>query len=64
VLLPEQASEANPQRCWNRFCGEAVTGAEAAVLHAIIEQARAHVRHRLSAGGRGGRRRSGQRITG
>jgi poly(3-hydroxybutyrate) depolymerase len=38
VLLPEQSSEANPQRCWNWFRGDTVTGAEAAVLHAIIER--------------------------
>jgi len=38
VLLPEQSSEANPQRCWNWFRGDMVTGAEAGVLHAIIHR--------------------------
>lgn len=37
VLLPEQSSAANPQRCWNWFRPEAVVAGEAAVLMAIVD---------------------------
>ncbi len=37
VLLPEQASEANPQRCWNWFRSEAVVAGEAEILMAIVD---------------------------
>jgi poly(hydroxyalkanoate) depolymerase family esterase len=37
VLLPEQASAANPQRCWNWFRPEAVVAAEAALLMAMVD---------------------------
>lgn len=37
VLLPEQAPEANPQRCWNWFRPEAIVAAEAAILMAILD---------------------------
>lgn len=37
VLLPEQASEANPNRCWNWFGREPVVATEAAILKAIVD---------------------------
>lgn len=37
VLLPEQSSAANPQRCWNWFRPESIVAAEAAVLMAIVD---------------------------
>ena len=37
VLLPEQASEANPNRCWNWFGREAVVATEAAILKALVD---------------------------
>lgn len=37
VLLPEQASEANPNRCWNWFGRETVVATEAAILKAIVD---------------------------
>jgi poly(hydroxyalkanoate) depolymerase family esterase len=37
VLLPEQSSAANPQRCWNWFRPEAVVAAEAALLMAMVD---------------------------
>jgi len=37
ALLPEQAREANPQRCWNWFRGEAVLRTEEAMLMAIVD---------------------------
>jgi poly(hydroxyalkanoate) depolymerase family esterase len=37
VLLPEQSSAANPQRCWNWFRPETVVAAEAALLMAIAD---------------------------
>lgn len=37
VLLPEQASEANPNRCWNWFGREAVVATEAGILKAIVD---------------------------
>lgn len=36
VLLPEQASEANAQRCWNWFRPEPVVALEAGILAAIV----------------------------
>ncbi|MGE5490631.1 MAG: alpha/beta hydrolase family esterase [Actinomycetota bacterium] len=36
VLLPEQAPEANPQRCWNWFRPEPVVAMEAGILAAIV----------------------------
>jgi poly(3-hydroxybutyrate) depolymerase len=38
VLLPEQTSQANAQRCWNWFRPAAQGGAEAALMMALIEQ--------------------------
>ncbi|MDB5802622.1 MAG: Poly(3-hydroxyalkanoate) depolymerase [Rhodocyclales bacterium] len=38
VLLPEQSSQANSQRCWNWFRAEAHIAAEATLLMAIIER--------------------------
>lgn len=37
VLLPEQAVEANPQRCWNWFRAEAIVAGEADALMAILD---------------------------
>ncbi|MBY4896819.1 PHB depolymerase family esterase [Cupriavidus sp. AU9028] len=37
VLLPEQSSRANPNRCWNWFRGEAIAAAEASLLMAIVD---------------------------
>jgi len=37
VLLPEQASEANPNRCWNWFGREAIVATEAGILKAIVD---------------------------
>ncbi len=37
VLLPEQASQANSQRCWNWFRAEARVAAEAVLLMSIVE---------------------------
>ncbi|BAL22545.1 PHB depolymerase family esterase [Azoarcus sp. KH32C] len=47
VLLPEQAQEANPHRCWNWFGHEHVVATEAAILKTIVD----HVcsTHRLRA---------------
>ncbi len=39
VLLPEQSSQANAQRCWNWFRPGTRGGAEAALLMAIIDHA-------------------------
>ncbi|WP_432261351.1 extracellular catalytic domain type 1 short-chain-length polyhydroxyalkanoate depolymerase [Cupriavidus sp. TMH.W2] len=39
VLLPEQASQANAQRCWNWFRPAAQGGIEAGLLMALIDQA-------------------------
>jgi poly(3-hydroxybutyrate) depolymerase len=38
VLLPEQSSQANPQRCWNWFRADAHVAAEAMLLMAIVER--------------------------
>lgn len=37
VLMPEQAQEANPQRCWNWFGGKARVGLETRTLMAIVD---------------------------
>src|SRR5574337_111646 len=37
VLLPEQTSAANPQRCWNWFGPDAVVTTEAALIMAIVD---------------------------
>jgi poly(3-hydroxybutyrate) depolymerase len=37
VLLPEQSSQANPQRCWNWFRSEAQVAAEAMLLMTLVE---------------------------
>lgn len=37
VLLPEQSSAANPQRCWNWFRPEPVVAGEAGILLAIVD---------------------------
>jgi len=37
VLLPEQSSEANPQRCWNWFRPEPVLALETGILAALVE---------------------------
>ncbi len=39
VLLPEQAQEANPQRCWNWFGSDARVGIETQILMAIVGRA-------------------------
>ncbi|EYS85182.1 poly(3-hydroxybutyrate) depolymerase [Cupriavidus sp. SK-4] len=39
VLLPEQTSQANAQRCWNWFRPAAQGGVEAGLLMALIDQA-------------------------
>jgi poly(3-hydroxybutyrate) depolymerase len=39
VLMPEQAQEANPQRCWNWFGSEARVGLETQLLMAIVDHA-------------------------
>lgn len=59
VLMPEQAREANPQRCWNWFGNPLQIGLEARILMAIVDHVQAgHPRLRgplfalgLSAGG-------------
>lgn len=59
VLMPEQAREANPQRCWNWFGNPMQIGLEAKILMAIVDHVQAaHPRLRgplfalgLSAGG-------------
>lgn len=38
VLLPEQAQEANPNRCWNWFGRTAVVATETAILMSIVER--------------------------
>ncbi|MCB1907861.1 MAG: poly(3-hydroxybutyrate) depolymerase [Rhodocyclaceae bacterium] len=37
VLMPEQALEANPQRCWNWFGVEHLVAAESAILMSIVD---------------------------
>lgn len=37
VLLPEQSSRANPNRCWNWFRGETIAATEAALLMAMVD---------------------------
>ena len=37
VLLPEQSSQANPQRCWNWFQTEPQVAAEATLLMSLVE---------------------------
>lgn len=37
VLMPEQSSEANAQRCWNWFRADAVVATEAEILMSIID---------------------------
>jgi poly(3-hydroxybutyrate) depolymerase len=37
VLLPEQASEANPNRCWNWFGREPMVATEPAILRAMVD---------------------------
>jgi poly(hydroxyalkanoate) depolymerase family esterase len=37
VLLPEQSSEANPQRCWNWFGPEPVVALETGILMAMVD---------------------------
>ena len=37
VLMPEQAQEANPQRCWNWFGNEHIVALEARILMAIVD---------------------------
>ncbi len=39
VLMPEQAQEANPQRCWNWFGSDARVGIETEILMAIVDHA-------------------------
>jgi poly(3-hydroxybutyrate) depolymerase len=39
VLMPEQAQEANPQRCWNWFGSDARVGMETRILMAIVDHA-------------------------
>ena len=39
VLMPEQAQEANPQRCWNWFGSDLRVGVEAQILMAIVDHA-------------------------
>lgn len=59
VLMPEQAREANPQRCWNWFGSPLQIGLEAKILMSIVDHVQAtHPRLRgplfalgLSAGG-------------
>ncbi|QID17670.1 prolyl oligopeptidase family serine peptidase [Nitrogeniibacter mangrovi] len=41
VLMPEQAQEANPQRCWNWFGHEPVVALEAQLIMSIVD----HVSH-------------------
>ena len=38
VLMPEQSSQASPQRCWSWFGAESRVATEALILMAIIEQ--------------------------
>lgn len=37
VLMPEQAREANPQRCWNWFGSDTKVGIETLILMAIVD---------------------------
>jgi poly(3-hydroxybutyrate) depolymerase len=37
VLMPEQAQEANPQRCWNWFGSDTRVGIETQILMSIVE---------------------------
>ena len=37
VLMPEQAQEANPQRCWNWFGNEHLVALEARILMSIVD---------------------------
>ncbi|MBL8448276.1 MAG: PHB depolymerase family esterase [Zoogloeaceae bacterium] len=37
VLLPEQSTSANPQRCWNWFRPEPIVAGEAGILLAIVD---------------------------
>ena len=37
LLLPEQAQEANPQRCWNWFGADALVNLETAILKSILD---------------------------
>ena len=39
VLMPEQAQEANPQRCWNWFGSDARVSIETEILMAIVDHA-------------------------
>lgn len=39
VLMPEQAQEANPQRCWNWFGSDARVGMETRILMSIVDHA-------------------------
>ena len=48
VLMPEQAREANPQRCWNWFGGDTRVGLEVQIIMALVD--RVHNQHPRCAG--------------